>query len=98
MAELRSAHIVQLGHQGRLVNIPQAFCCTLSQHEPIMPVAESVLSALKLRNELVDFGRLYGELSRIACPFSGKAVLMQHLVRRWALGTHNPRHHLLRYR
>src|SRR5258708_544744 len=86
MPELRSAHIVEHGHQRRFVNIPQALGCTLRQHKPIMPVAESVLGALELRNELVDFRRLYGELGRIARPFPGNAVLMEHVVRRWALG------------
>ena len=96
MPELRSAHIVQNGHQRRFVNISQAFGCTLRQQKPIMPITESVLGALELRNELVNFRRLYGELSRIARPFPGNAVLMEHVVRRWALGARNSRHHLLR--
>ena len=61
--------------------VAQAMGGTLRQHQPIVPVAKSVLHSPELGNELLGLRGLGRELGGVTSPLGKDAVLMQQFLR-----------------
>jgi hypothetical protein len=77
MAKLRSGYVVQLGHHRRLAHVAEMRAGRFRQSEPVMPIAQHVLQALKPGEEVPGFSRRLGELGRVARPLAQDAILVQ---------------------
>jgi len=81
-------------HQGGLIDFANLLRRSLSQTQPIVPVAYRVLQSLELRDKSRGLRGLWRKFRRVASPFYYDPVLMEQFFRYRSGWTHNSRQHL----
>ena len=68
--------VMEHGDQGRLLQVAKAPGGALGEHEPVVPVSQSVLYSPELGKELIALRRLWSELSEVAGALGENPVLV----------------------